>query len=280
VTVSKNRRLNGTVTQPAPLRKLGSALIAFLLLAAGTAAAGQVDVKHIEGLVRGFLVLRTLNGERIAGGDMNQFLRGGRVTNRLTFHFRDGSLHDETVVFTQRRKFRLVSYHLVQKGPSFPTPMEVSIDGGRVKVRYTDEDGKEKVESEKQQLPADVSNGMVLTLAKNISPGTPETVVSMLGTTPEPRLVKLKIVPLGTEPFSAGGVQHEAIHYLVSVEIGGLTGALAKLFDKEPPDSHVWIVRGESPGFVKAERPFYLGGPPWRIELASPDRSQSAGGQH
>jgi len=148
--------------------------------------------------------------------------------------------------------------------------MDVSIVGDRVRVRYTDEDGKEKVETEQKRMPADISNGMVMTLAKNIAPGTQETIVSMVGATPKPQLVQLKITPLGKEPFSAGGLSHEAIHYVVKVEIGGVTGLLAKLLGKNPPDHHVWIVGGESPGFVKAEGPLYLGGPAWRIELASP----------
>jgi hypothetical protein len=205
-------------------------------------------------------------------------LREGRVTNQLTFRFKDGSIHDETAVFTQRRRFRLLSYRLVQKGPAFPVPMDVSIDGpgGRVEVRYT-EDGEEKLETGEQRLPADVSNGMVLTLVKNIAPGMQETVVSMMATTLQPRLVKLKITALGEEPFSAGGIRHQAIHYVVKVDIGGFTGLLAKLLGKQPPDSHVWIAREDRPGFVKAERPFYLGGPLWRIELASPVWSQTGG---
>jgi len=75
-------------------------------------------------------------------------------------------------VYTQRTSFRLVSYHLVQKGPTFPIPMEVSIDGstGRVTVRYT-EDGKEQVDTEQMQLPVDVANGMVLRWRRTSRPG-------------------------------------------------------------------------------------------------------------
>jgi hypothetical protein len=264
-----------------PRSILKAALISFVLVPGRTAVAEQVAVRHTEGLVRGFLVLRTLEGETLAGGDLNQVFRGGRVTNRLVFRFKDGSIHDETAVFTQRRSFRLVSYHLVQKGPAFRVPMDVSIDGpaGRVTVRYTDEDGKEKVETEQERLPADVANGMVLTLAKNIAPGTQETIVSMVGATPKPRLVELKITPVGREPFSAGGRRYEAIHYVVKVDIGGITGLLATLLGKNPPDHHVWVIGGQAPGFVKAEGPLYLGGPPWRIELASPVWPQAAGGR-
>lgn len=167
-------------------------------------------------------------------------------------------------------------------GAAFRVPMDVSIDGaaGRVTVRYRDEDGKEKVETEQKPLPADLANGMVLTLVRNIAPEAKETIVSMVGAAPKPRLVKLKITRVGQEPFSAGGFPYQATHYLVKVEIGGVTGVLATLLGKNPPDNHVWIIGGEVPGFVKAEAPLYLGGPPWRIELASPAWPHTASPQH
>src|SRR4051812_47462052 len=60
----------------------------------------QVAVRHTEGLVHGFLALRTLDGSPIADGDLLQTARGTRVTSRLVFHFKDGSLHDETAVYS------------------------------------------------------------------------------------------------------------------------------------------------------------------------------------
>lgn len=259
-----------------PRRKQQRLVLLAVLLGAITAGAlaEQIPVRYAEGTVRGFLVLRTMSGDRIAGGELNQDFREGKVTSRLTFRFHDRSIHDETAVFTQKRKFRLLSYRLVQKGPSFPIPMEVSIDRpkGPAVVRYTTKDGETKTAAERDRLPADISNGMILTLVKNFAPGSGEQVVSMLGMTPEPRLVELKISAEGEESFSAGGIRYEATRYIVKVELGALTGLLANLLDKHPPDSHVWVARGEngSPGFVKAERPFYMGGPLWRIEMANP----------
>lgn len=247
-------------------------LFCVLLAFAGPAAlpAEPVAVRHVEGVVRGFLTLRTLEGNPLADGDLIQVAHGDRVTSRVVFHFRDGSVHDETVVFSQRRSFRLVSDRLIQKGPSFPTPMEVSIDGtsGRVTVRYRDEDGKEKVADERLKLPADVANGLMTTLLKNLRPEINGATVSMVAATPKPRLVKLAISQAGEDPFSLGSSSHKAIRYVVKV--GGLTGLLAPLAGKKPPDTDVWILPGEAPAFVKSEGPLYFGGPAWRIELASP----------
>lgn len=241
------------------------------LLQPAALPAEQVAMRHAEGLIHGFLVLRTLEGNTLADGDLIQFAHGDRVTNHLVFRFKDGSVHDETAVFSQRGSFRLLSDHLVQKGPSFQHPMDVSIDASknRVTVRYSD-DGQEKIRTDRLKLPLDLANGLVLTLLKNLRPDAPETKVSMVAATPKPLLVKLAITSQGEEQFSLAGSSRKATRYVVKVEIGGITGLMAPLVGKQVPDTHVWILEGEAPAFVKSEGPLYLGGPIWRIELTSP----------
>jgi hypothetical protein len=234
-------------------------------------AAETIPVHYQEGLVHGFLSLSTLDGEPLAEGDLTQVAHGGRVTNHLVFRFRDGSVHDETAVFTQRGNFQLVSDHLIQKGPTFPHPIDVSIDvaKGQVMARYSEADGKEKVLSEHVSLPADVANGMVFTLLKNIKPATPAQ-VSMVAATPKPRIVKLLIDSNGEEDFSVGRAKHKAVHYVIKVHIGGVVGLVAPVIGKQPADTHVWVLRDQAPAFVKSEGPLFEGGPVWRIELVSP----------
>ena len=82
-------------------------------------AAAPVAVRFAEGATHGFLQLRTVDGGLIASGDLLQVGRGGKVECRMVFHFKDESLFDEKVVFTQRRVFAMESYHLVQRGPTF-----------------------------------------------------------------------------------------------------------------------------------------------------------------
>ena len=257
--------------RPSRTRRL-SALFIGSMLWSGVVVADPVTVRHTEGVVHGFLALRTLDGALIANGDLIQVARGNRVTSRLVFRFKDGSIRDETAVFSQRGTFRLLRNHLVQKGPSFPQPLDLSIEyaSGLVTVRYTDDHGKEKVEMETMELPPDLANGMTLTLLKNLRPSAPPAALSMVATTPKPRLVKLAISNAGEESFSTGGIHRKATHYVVKVEIGGVSGLIAPLIGKQPPDSHVWILQGDAPAFVKSEGPLFLGGPLWRIELVSP----------
>ncbi len=238
------------------------------------ASPDSVAVRYKEGLSRGFLVVRTQDGRQIADGDSSQVADGDRVTNRLTFRFKDGSTEEETTVFSQRGTFRLLSDHVLQKGPAFKRPTETSIDAttGQVVVRYADDDGKEKVVTERFDLPPDVCNGLLLTLLKNVRPSTPKTTVSYVATTPKPRIVKLVITPQGEEAFSTGISKHKAIHYVVHVEIGGAAGLIAYLAGKQPPDTHVWVLVGEAPAFVGLEGPFFEEGSISQIDLVSPVR--------
>jgi hypothetical protein len=237
------------------------------------AAADPVGVRHPEGLVHGFLAVRTLSGETLAGGDLLQTSRGDVVTSRLLFHFKDGSVHDETAVFNQRGRFRLVSYHLVQKGPSFPKPMDFTLDGrsGQATVRWTEEDGDAKSEDERlEKVPPDLANGIVPILLKNVRSDAGPLTFSMLAPTPKPRMVKLVVTPSGEESFTTPGMPRKAQHFVIKVDIGGVTGVLASLLGKEPPDTHVWILTGPVPAFVRSEGAMYVGGPIWRIELTAP----------
>jgi hypothetical protein len=252
---------------------LAGLLASALLLPSPVLSQSPVAVVYPEGVVRGFLVLSTLDGKALAEGDVTQFARGDRVTSRTVLRFKDGSLNEETVVFSQRRTFRLISDHQVQKGPAFKQPMDVSVDGstGQVTVRYSDDSGKEKTVTDRLKLPVNVSNGMILTLLKNIRPDVPLTTLSMVAAAPKPRLVKLLISPEGEDSFSAGGSAHKATRYVIKVDIGGVAGVVAPLVGKQPQDTHIWILGGDAPSFAKSEGPLYAGGPIWRIELTSPD---------
>lgn len=235
-------------------------------------AGSDIPVRFKEGLTHGFLVLSTLEGTPIADGDLTEVAHGNQITSHLIFHFKDGSLQDETTVFSQRRTFALISYHLLQKGPAFPHPTELTIaaSSGDVDVKQPDDKGNEKTEHERIKIPVNLANGLVLTLLKNLKPEDELPQLSMIVATPKPRVVKLSLRREGKDPFTIGGVRREATHYAIKVEIGGVAGLLALFLGKEPPDAHVWINGGDVPTFVKSETLSYIGGPVWRTELTSP----------
>jgi hypothetical protein len=234
--------------------------------------AESVPVHYREGVSHGFLVVRMQDGKSIADGESIQVARGDRVTDRVRFKFKDGSIYEETTVFSQRGTFRLLSNHVVQKGPLFKRAMETSIDAasGQITVRYTDDDSKEKVLTEHLELPPDVANGLLFTLVKNVQPSVPKTTVSYVAVTPKPRLVNLEIIPQGREPFSIGSYTHKAVRYVVKVKIGGIAGAMAHLVGKQPPDTQTWVLADGAPAFIRSDGPLSGDSPVLRIELAVP----------
>jgi hypothetical protein len=242
-----------------------------MLLLSGALSAEQVPVRHIEGTVHGFLVLCSEDGKELATGDLIQVVKGDRLIADLIFHFKDGSIDDETTVYSQSGNFRLLSDHHVQKGPSFPHPMDVSIDASTGQVTVLSSDGgKDKTETDHVDLPPDLANGLIFTLLKNIPADAQETKVSYLAATPKPRLVKLSIKPQRKETFRLTGAPRRAMRFDIKAEIGGMAGTIAPLIGKQPKDIYIWILGGKAPAFVRMEGQLYQGGPVWTITLTSP----------
>jgi hypothetical protein len=249
------------------------------LLFAGSVAAEPVAVRFAEGVTHGFLALRTVDGGLIATGDLFQVARRGVVESRIVFQFKDGSLWDETVTFTQERVFTLRSYRLLQKGPVFPQDSEVSLErasskdraaSAKYRVATSPRDGsREAVLQGASILPPDTYNGMVVTVAKNLSKGARET-VHLLVFTPEARLIQLGIAPAGESKVLVGELTKSATHYVLTPKLGPWLKLLSTLAGRVPPDSHAWIFTDQAPSFVRFEGPLHSAGPTWHMELRSP----------
>ena len=248
---------------------LGSAAIVAGLLCSVGAHAAPIEVRVPEGHTHGFV--RFFAGrEAIASGELVQFPRDGEWENRFTVSFDDGSLFDETETFTQARVFRVRAYHLIQRGPSFSEATEVRFDDGgsyRATIRKAGE--KEKVAEGRTQIPADVYNGLVSVMLKNLASGESAT-VHTLAFTPEPHLLDAKLVPEGEDPFHVGAVERTATRYRVVFKVSGIAGIAAKLIGKDPPDVTYWIAQKPAPTFVRFEGPLFADGPVWRVELGAP----------
>ena len=246
-------------------------LTLLLLLVASRLFADPVPVKYKEGAIHGYLAIRSLDGKLLGAADLIQTIRGQRLTSRLTYRFHDGSIDDETAIFSQQGVFRLISDHHVQKGPFFPKPVDVTLQAatGEVTVRYRDKD-QEKVETTHLDLPPDLANGILINLLNNLSPGVKETKLSFLVASPKPRLITISITPEGSDTFLSAGMPHKAIRYNLHLKLGGLAGLIAPMVGKSPPDAKAWISAGEVPAFIRSQSPLFLDGPVLRTELISP----------
>ena len=243
---------------------LAALALAATVIAPVAAFAEPVAVRFTEGIGRGFPVLRDASGEKIAQGDLSQIARGDRVENRLTFRFRDGSLYDETVVYSQRDVFTLLSYRLVQRGPSFPETMDATVDreSGRFTVRYkSDDDSPEEVIKGKFEMPDDAYNGLLSTLMKNLPTGTSAT-VQIIAFTPKPRLVKMLLMPASSDTVMMSETAVPSTRFLVKPQLG----LFASLLVADIPDIKIWVSGGEAPAFLRFEGPLYFMGPIWRID--------------
>ncbi|MET0502270.1 MAG: hypothetical protein ABW172_12175 [Candidatus Binatia bacterium] len=246
-------------------------LVTFLLCLR-QAAAAPVAVRFVEGVTHGFLALRNVNGELLASGDLLQVQRRGQVESRMVFRFKDGSVYDETVTFTQERVFAMQSYRLVQRGPAFAEDSEILLERASGKYRVSTKahkDGREDVLSGTLDLPADVYNGMILTVAKNLPKDASET-VHLVAFTPTPRLIQLELAPEGERKVLVGEVAKSATRYVLRPRLGIWLKLFATLLGRAPPDSRAWIITNEVPAFARFEGQLVTTGPVWRIETTSP----------
>ena len=244
---------------------IGAALsLAFVVAAVAPAAAEPIAVRYTEGITRGFPVLRSLGGDKLAQGELTQVPRGDVVESRLVFRFKDGSVYDERLTFSQRDVFTLQSYHIVQQGPSFPEAIDARVDRktGRYEVRYrSDEDSPEETLKGSFDMPGDVYNGLLSTLMKNMPVATPAT-VQIIAFTPKPRLVKMLLKPTVEDPMNVNDAAVIATRFLVRPQLG----MFASLLIADIPDVKCWIAGGDAPAFLRFEGPLYFMGPIWRID--------------
>jgi hypothetical protein len=248
------------------------------------ASAAPIPVRHPEGTLHGFLALTTEQGQVLADGDLIEIVRGDRVTTHLTFHFKDGSLDDETTVYTQRGVFRLISERHIQRGPYFPHPLDMTIDvaKGVVQTRSPGKDGKDELSTDRVKMPTDLYNGLITPVIKNVSPDAGETKVSMIVATPKPRIVTLNMMPQAPETFYRAGFPHKAAVYEIKIELGGIAGVIAPVISKQPPNIFMSIERGQLPAFLRETGPLFEGGAILTISLIGPtwaaatSRDQSA----
>jgi hypothetical protein len=246
--------------------------LAIALLGSWPLGAASVAVRFAEGVTHGFLLLSTVDGTTIASGDLMQVSRGGKVESRMVFRFKDGSVFDETVVFTQQRVFAMQSYHLVQRGPAFAEDTEISLQraSGKYYVKTkSHKDGREEAIDGTLELPPDVYNGIVITVVKNLTKGASAT-VHLVAFTPKPLLIELELQPVGEHKMLVGQLTKSATHYVFKPHPGPWLELFAKLLGRMPSDYHVWVVTEGAPTFARFEGPLNPTGAVWRIELTSP----------
>jgi hypothetical protein len=266
---------------PAQLCLLIALVLSTAALLPQPAEATPVAVRFPEGLTHGFLVVRSADGDVVGHGEVTQIVKeGGVAESRLVFRFKDGSLHDEKVAFSQQRVFTLIRYQLIQRGPSFPEQIDVVVDRGtasyQVKARAGD-NGAEKVLRGEIDLPKDAYNGMIVTTLLNLPRGANET-VNVLAFVPEPTAISVELAFVGEQAMRIGDQSRKTWQYAFKPDIGPVKKLLGTMLGKLPPDFHYdcYVLADEVPSFVRFEGPLQLMGPILTIELISPQMALTA----
>ena len=244
-------------------------LLLSLVLTAAAAHAYPVRARLKQGVGHIFLLILDENGKTMATGESLQSVKNYTVTTRTTFHFRDGSIDDETTVFEQRVNLRVLSDDHLQRGPAFPHPMEIRIEAERGRVIVHDlESGKTSTHDMK--IPFDLANGIVTQVLQNLSPDAAETKVSYVLPTSKPRLATLVISRAGEGTYTLGGDRKTAKKLQLKVDLGGIAGVIAPIIGKEPKPTYVWMAGGEISMFIRIQTQFYEGAPLWTIQQTAP----------
>jgi hypothetical protein len=246
-------------------------LVAVAVFGSTCGMHGQaVKVRYRTAFEHGFLIVRDQAGATLGSGELTQVSSRHRIKLHVVLHFRDGSIDDETTLYSQGETIRLISDRHIQRGKSYPNPVDVLIDAGKQQVTVRDlSKSTDQAKPEHMDLPPDTSNGILFDLIQNMQADTPIE-VSYVALASKPRMVKLAIAKGGEDQFTIGGRSYKAVKYDVKVHLGGVAGVVAPMIGKQPPDSHVWVTESKVPAVVRIDSALYTGGPVWSIQLASP----------
>jgi hypothetical protein len=233
------------------------------------ALAEQIPVKHIQLARHEFMVARSETGRIVARVEFTEGVQGDEVTMRLTYHFVDGSIDDETTTYRQHGTFQLVRNHHIQNGPFFAKPIDFAVEAatGVATSRTVDKNGKIRVESEHIDLPDDLANGFVGTLLLNVAPNTTPIRVGILAPVFGGRLIRILISPEGEQPFQESGQTLKATVFRIHPELGGILGMIATLLNLQPKDVMVWVLQGETPAVMRVVGQLGGSGPVLSSEL-------------
>lgn len=223
------------------------------------------------------LLIYTESGKLVGVADDTNVAHGKTWTARLTLRFRDGSVDDDTTVYTQRPDLHVISDHHIQKGPSFPKPMDMTVDTASGQVTYHEvKGGKDEVKTDHLDVPQDLANGLLGLVVQNFPRGVDEVKVGYIVAAPKPRLVKLAISRDGQVGFTIGGERRKANNFKIHFELGGIARVIAPIIGKEPGDLHIYALGGEAPTFMRLTGELYNGGTVYDLELSGPTWAKNA----
>lgn len=226
-------------------------LILMMVIAAAPVAA--VEVPPLEGIARGYPVMRDTGGRKLADGDFMQWIEGGRLHVKIVYTGR-GHRIEENAVFRQRPQLVQESWRWREERRG-NVDREFAVNFGAA-TATAQKRGKEKVDTWSEKIdvePGRTFAGFGFTMAiKGLRPRLirGETVeLQAIGFTPKPRVVNVAISHGGVDRLRMAGRSLRADRFVIHPKLPWI----ADLF-MNVPDVFIWLSPPPA-GFVRWEGP-------------------------
>jgi hypothetical protein len=246
------------------------------LLAASVSAPG-VPTHWPEGTLRGFPIVRSMDGRALADGALVQTLENGNLRAEGIYHFHDGRQVREVTVLEQHPLLRQLSWSWEERrGDDVVRSYAVDLDTGQAKVRKRTSDGWDTWDEHLDGTAgAFVGVGFmyaIKNLTERLDSGEKIELTAVVFTA-KPRTVTVSISRDQVGELTMGGRKLPAERYVIHPEVPWI----ARLFVKAP-DQYLWFYHPAPPMFLRADIPLAEPSDPMiRIELIPGRESRAVG---
>ena len=250
-------------------------MVALLLLAALPSAA--LETRWVEGTLRGFPVVRDVQGRVIGEGTLTQYLEDGKLHAEGIFQFRDGRRVEEKVVLEQRPRLRQLSWSWEEyRGKEVQRAYSVDLSTGHATARKRTSDGfdtwDDRLDGTKDAFAGVGFMYALKNLTGRLDKGEKIEMTAVVFTA-KPRTVTVSVSRDQVGELAMGGRSLSASRYVIHPEVPWI----ARLF-VHAPDQYLWYYRPDPPAFLRADIPLAEPSDPIiRIELLPGNESRAVG---
>jgi hypothetical protein len=250
-------------------------VVALLLCVALPASA--VETRWIEGTVRGFPVVRDMQGRAIGEGTLTQFVEDGKLHVQGIFEFRDGRRIEEEAVLEQRPRLRQLYWSWEERrGNEVQRAYAVDLATGHATAKKRTADGTDtwddRLDDTKDAFVGVGFMYAVKNLTEELDKGR-KIKMTAVAFTAKPRTVTVSVSRDQVGELTMGGRTLGASRYVIHPEVPWI----ARLF-VHAPDQYLWYYRPAPPAFLRADIPLAEPSDPMiRIELLPGSDSRAVG---
>jgi hypothetical protein len=241
-----------------------------------TMPALAVEWTDFEGSARGFPVLRSGAGARVADGDFFQWIQDGKLHVRIVYSTR-GRRVEEHAVFRQRPELIQDEWSFrEERNGKVYREFRVNLSTGAATAKKQDEKELKEWSEQVKIEPGRTFAGFGFTLAikalrKRLLNGE-HVELSAIGFTPKPRVASVELTYGGLDRMRMANRTLTGERFVIHPKIPWIADLVVDI-----PDTHIWLTSPPPAGFLRWEGP--LSEPNddvVRVDLLPGDRSGPA----